>query len=151
MLNQVLDAIILSVTPRSGVADAVQRLRTILPDSLILAALDLIDRDNGISLRCSSVSSLANTFCIFSCKVDDYLGPFRVSCPWDDGIVQRFYWPRLPNDKLLFLPCLFVCGPSFGLTTPGKLSTGDKCSYRRYNSVQTRPGNAPRPAHGPLH
>ncbi|KAK0461334.1 uncharacterized protein EV420DRAFT_194559 [Desarmillaria tabescens] len=51
---QVADAIIDSVEPTGVTDDALHRLQAVFPDSLILAALDIIDRENIVKYEVNS-------------------------------------------------------------------------------------------------
>jgi hypothetical protein len=115
--------------------EAVEKLGILFSEQLLLAALDLIDRDCGTRkhrlLLSVEITSLTSRVFFFSNsnQVHFALGPKPIFRPRDDRLLCRFSEPAsiLLHPVLLHLPCFLLCGTNIPFSDHGM------CAYNLEN------------------
>ena len=99
-----------SIPCKKKVEEGIDKLRALFPDTTLLAALDLVDRESGVCLLLHRTRSL---MLLCSAQVQDAMGEMPLRSPWVHSDVQRLPPSGLVTASVLLLqlPRLRICGP----------------------------------------
>lgn len=102
------------------VEEGIDKLRALFPDTTLLAALDLVDRESGMCLLHSTRLRLTSS--VYSAQVPDAVGEMPLRSPWVHRDVQRLPPSGLVTAHvlLLHLPCFRIRGPDERVSSDGK-------------------------------
>ena len=105
------------------VEEGIDKLRALFPDTTLLAALDLVDRESGMCLVRHRTRSPLTSSC--SAQVPLVVGSMLLPSPWIRRDIQCLPQSGLvaAHVLLLYLPCVRVCGPDERVPSHGRPAT----------------------------